>query len=176
MNESLFVKEKWLVEGFAVIENIFTDKEIESLVQVISKVDTSRQTFRKTTDLFAIRQFFKEIPGAIDIIFNDKLTTLITELFGDDFFVVKSIYFDKPESSNWFVAYHQDLTISVDKKLNIEGFGPWTMKQNQFSVQPPLPILQDNFTVRIHLDNTTGENGALKVIPRSHLKGIYRPE
>jgi hypothetical protein len=38
------------------------------------------------------------------------------------------------------VAYHQDLTVSVDKKVEIEGFGPWTVKQNQFAVQPPLPI------------------------------------
>lgn len=141
MNETQLLKEKILIEGFAVIDTIFSDKEVENLIQVISKVDSSKKTFRKTADLFAIRQFFKEIPEAIAIIFNDRLTTLINELFGDDFFVVKSIYFDKPESSNWFVAYHQDLTISVDKKLNIAGFGPWTIKQDQFSVQPPLTIL-----------------------------------
>lgn len=78
--------------------------------------------------------------------------------------------------SNWFVSYHQDLTISVDKKLNIDGFGPWTTKQYYFAVQPPLDILKDNFTIRIHLDNTNAENGALKVIPKSHLKDVYRPE
>lgn len=118
----------------------------------------------------------KEVPTAAAIIFNPKLTDLVTKLFGDDFFVVKSIYFDKPEQSNWFVSYHQDLTISVDKKLDIDGYGPWTAKQNQFAVQPPLGILQDNFTVRIHLDNTDKENGALRVVPKSHLAGIYRPE
>jgi ectoine hydroxylase-related dioxygenase (phytanoyl-CoA dioxygenase family) len=36
--------------------------------------------------------------------------------------------------------------------------------------------LEDNFTIRIHLDNTDEANGALKVIPASHLKGIYRPD
>lgn len=126
--------------------------------------------------MFAIRQFLKEVPAAQEIVFNGSLKQLINELFGDEYFVVKSIYFDKPESSNWFVSYHQDLTISVDKKLDVEGFGPWTTKQNQFAVQPPLNILQDNFTIRVHLDNTNEENGALKVIPTSHLKGIYRPE
>lgn len=43
-------------------------------------------------------------------------------------------------------------------------------------MQPPIIILQDNFTIRIHLDDTDEGNGALKVIPGSHLKGIYRPE
>jgi ectoine hydroxylase-related dioxygenase (phytanoyl-CoA dioxygenase family) len=68
------------------------------------------------------------------------------------------------------------LTISVDKRLDLEGYGPWTTKHNLYSVQPPLETLQDNFTIRIHLDITAEENGALRVIPGSHLKGIYRPE
>lgn len=170
------MKKDLLENGFVVAEKIFTDKEIDDLLFAISQADTSKPTFRKTTDLFAIRQFLKEVPAAQEIVFNGSLKQLINELFGDEYFVVKSIYFDKPESSNWFVSYHQDLTISVDKKLDVEGFGPWTTKQNQFAVQPPLNILQDNFTIRVHLDNTNEENGALKVIPTSHLKGIYRPE
>jgi len=155
---------------------VFSLTEINDLLDIISKVDTTKDTFRKTTDLFAIRQFLKEIPDTQEIIFSTKLTELISQLFGDDYFVVKSIYFDKPEQSNWFVAYHQDLTISVDRKIDLQGFGPWTTKQNQFAVQPPIDIVENNFTIRIHLDDTTEDNGALKVIPRSHLKGIYRPE
>jgi len=170
------MKEDILNKGFAIIENIFTDEEIDELLMLITEADTSNPTFRKTKELFAIRQFLKEIPAAIDIIFNKRLVAIISELFGDEYFIVKSIYFDKPENSNWFVSYHQDLTISVDRKISLEGFGPWTIKQNQFSVQPPLDILKDNFTIRIHLDNTNHENGALKVVPTSHLKGIYRPE
>lgn len=169
-------KEKILNDGFAVLNNIFSDEEIENLFQAISKIDTSRQTVRKSSGLFAIRQFLKEVPHGNEIIFNHRFNTIIDEIFGAEFFVVKSIYFDKPGDSNWFVAYHQDLTISVDKKLDVEGFGSWTTKHNQYAVQPPLDILQDNFTIRIHLDDTNEENGALKVIPGSHLKGIYRPE
>ena len=96
--------------------------------------------------------------------------------FGKDYFITKSIYFDKPEKSNWFVAYHQDLTISVDKKVEIENFENWTVKQNQFAVQPPKEILEQNFTIRIHIDKTTKENGALKVLNKSHRKGIVRTE
>ncbi len=128
--------------GFTVINNIFSDEEIQQIGTVIQNIDTSKETFRKSEDLFAIRQFLKEIPEVQDLIFNENLKTLISELFGNEYFVVKSIYFDKPETSNWYVAYHQDLTISVDQKLELEGFGPWTTKQNQFAVQPPLDILE----------------------------------
>ncbi len=162
--------------GFTVIEDVYTKDEIFSVLQLIDQVDTGKDTFRKTAGLFAIRQFLKEVPAAIPLIFNEKLKASITALFGDGYFVVKSIYFDKPEESNWFVAWHQDLTISVNKRTDHPGFGPWTVKQNQFAVQPPLNILQDNFTVRIHLNDADEGNGALKVVPESHLKGIYRPE
>jgi len=170
------IKEEIFSNGFAVIENVYSDEEIDLLIHQIEQTDASNAAFRKATDLFAIRQFLKEVPQSTAVIFNKKLTALIADYFGDNFFVVKSIYFDKPASSNWFVSYHQDLTISVDKKIELEGFGPWSVKQTQYAVQPPLKILQENFTLRIHLDDTNEQNGALKVIPQSHSKGIYRPE
>lgn len=163
-------------DGFCIIDNIYSSEETDSLLRSIAKADTNQPAFRKTNELFAIRQFFKAIPAALPLVFNKKLKKIISEYFGNDFFVVKSIYFDKPETSNWFVAYHQDLTISVNKKTELENYGPWTVKQDQFAVQPPLDILENNCTLRIHLDHTNEENGALKVIPGSHLKKIYRPE
>ncbi len=169
-------KAKIATNGFTVIEAIYSQDEIAAILTQINKANTDKSTFRKTDDLFAIRQFLKEIPAVNSIIFNDKLKTIISDLFGGGYFAVKSIYFDKPERSNWFVAWHQDLTILVDKKTDLPGYGPWTIKQNQFAVQPPLNILQNNFTIRIHLDDTDEGNGALKVIPGSHLKEIYRPE
>ncbi|EJL74977.1 phytanoyl-CoA dioxygenase family protein [Chryseobacterium populi] len=165
-----------LENGFTIINTVFSEEEIEKITDIIKNIDTSKENFRKSEDLFAIRQFFKEIPEITDIIFNDNLKKMINGIFGERYFMVKSIYFDKPENSNWYVAYHQDLTISVDKKINLQDFGPWTTKQNQFAVQPPLDILENMYAIRIHLDDTDENNGALKVVPKSHSKGIYRPE
>ncbi|WP_353050506.1 phytanoyl-CoA dioxygenase family protein [Chryseobacterium sp. ISL-6] len=39
-----------------------------------------------------------------------------------------------------------------------------------------MDILENIYTIRIHLDDTDEHNGALKVVPKSHAKGIYRPE
>ncbi|SDE31926.1 phytanoyl-CoA dioxygenase family protein [Pedobacter soli] len=162
--------------GFTVMNSIYTAEELDKIIEIIDSADVDGSNFRKSEDLFAIRQFIKEIPGINNLIFTPALKMVIGQLFGSDYFLVKSIYFDKPENSNWFVAYHQDLTISVNKKVALPGFGPYTIKQNQFAVQPPLNILEQNFTIRIHLDNTDEDNGALKVVPKSHSKGIYRPE
>ncbi len=162
--------------GFTTIREIYTDEEVGKIIDTIARVDMSKETFRKSNDLFAIRQFLKEVPETQNLVFNDKLKQIIHEVFGKNYFVVKSIYFDKPGTSNWYVAYHQDLTISVDKKIDIESFGPWTVKQNQFAVQPPVEILENIFTIRIHLDDTDENNGALRVIEKSHLKKIYGAE
>ena len=163
-------------EGFTTIDKVYSDFEIDKIICLIDKINIDKNTFRKSNDLFAIRQFHKEIPEALAIIFNDNLKKIMSSYFGEDYFITKSIYFDKPEMSNWFVPYHQDLTISVNKKVALEGFHKWTVKDNQFGVIPSLSILENNFTIRIHLDDTTEENGALKVINKSHTKGIYRPE
>ncbi|WP_374463834.1 phytanoyl-CoA dioxygenase family protein [Chryseobacterium sp.] len=162
--------------GFAVINNVFSQRELEEIDNVLQNIDISKENFRKSEDLFAIRQFLKEVPEIKDLIFNENIRKVVREIFGEKYFVVKSIYFDKPETSNWYVAYHQDLTISVDRKLELPSFGPWTTKQNQFAVQPPLNVLENIYTIRIHLDDTDENNGALKVVPKSHAKGIYRPE
>jgi ectoine hydroxylase-related dioxygenase (phytanoyl-CoA dioxygenase family) len=166
----------FLVNGFATFDSIYTTEEVEIILEQIKKANSNKETFRKSADLFAIRQFLKEVPASVDTIHNGNLKFILTQLLGDKYFVVKSIYFDKPKTSNWYVSYHQDLTISVDKKLVLNDFKFWTTKQNQFAVQPPLDILQKIVTVRIHLDDTDEDNGALKVIPKSHSKGIYRPE
>ncbi len=169
-------KSALLINGFTIIDNIYTSEETEQILLLIEKADMTKDTFRKLNELFAIRQFLKEVPSTIKYLFNDNLKFVINQIFGDNYFVVKSIYFDKPEHSNWYVSYHQDLTISVDKKVEVDNFGPWTVKQNQFAVHPPIDVLKNIYTIRIHLDDTDENNGALKIIDASHSKEIYRPE
>jgi ectoine hydroxylase-related dioxygenase (phytanoyl-CoA dioxygenase family) len=165
-----------LQHGFTILNELYNTDEVDAMIEALEQADQNKATFRKSTDLFAIRQCLKEIPSIVPLVFNDRLKKLINDVFGQGYFVVKSIYFDKPETSNWYVAYHQDLTISVDKKIVLENYGPWTSKHNQYAVQPPISVLENIFTIRIHLDDTNEHNGALRVLPGSHAKQIYRPE
>lgn len=155
-------------KGYTIIQKIYSEEEVLHIRKTIDELDISGISFRRTNDLFAIRRFLIEVPSVKPLIFNKKLSELINTQFGEDYFVVKSIYFDKPAQSNWFVAFHQDLTISVNKRIDLNGYNHWTVKQDQFAVQPPLDILRNIFTIRIHLDDTNEMNGALKVISGSH--------
>lgn len=78
---------------------------------MINYIESARQeghSFMKTQDVYAIRQLLKNIPELPEILFNDNLKALLKELFAETYFLTKAIYFDKPRTSNWFIAYHQD--------------------------------------------------------------------
>jgi ectoine hydroxylase-related dioxygenase (phytanoyl-CoA dioxygenase family) len=81
---------------------------------------------------------------------------------------VRSILFDKTADNNWPVAWHRDLTIAVQQRITVAGFGPWSVKDGVAHVQPPMALLQRMVTARIHLDDATLTNGALMAIPGSH--------
>lgn len=84
---------------------------------------------------------------------------------------VRAIYFDKSAEANWGVAWHQDLTIAVQTRIETPGFGPWSVKEGVPHVQPPVELLERMLTIRLHLDDADGTNGALRVLPGSHRFG-----
>ena len=55
-------------------------------------------------------------------------------------------------------------------------FKNWAHKDGYYSVQPPVDILENICTIRIHLDDTDANNGALKVIAASHTQGVVRSD
>jgi len=162
--------------GYSITSEIYNETEVAELIKTIELTEANNKSFLKTKDLFAIRQLMNHIPNLLKQICNDNFLNLLNEIGGKDYFLSKAIYFDKPEESNWFVAYHQDLSISVKEKSQVENYINWTFKRGQYGVQPPIKTLENVITIRVHLDKTTSENGALSVIPNSHSKGIYRPD
>lgn len=60
---------------------------------------------------------------------------------------------------------------AVQECVDTEGFGPWPMKADVLHVQHPGRGPGAHSSMRLHLDNCREENGALRVIPGSHLHG-----
>ncbi|MBI1272142.1 phytanoyl-CoA dioxygenase [bacterium] len=98
------------------------------------------------------------------------------EILGVTPLPVRAILFDKTPASNWYVTWHQDLSIPVENKVDSEGYGPWSMKDGILHVQPPASILEQMVSLRLHLDACSEANGAIKFIPGSHLAGILEPD
>ncbi|MBA3243400.1 MAG: phytanoyl-CoA dioxygenase family protein, partial [Acidobacteria bacterium] len=104
------------------------------------------------------------------------ICALVEPVLGPDCFVVRGILFDKTPDAPWKVAWHQDLSIAVRERREVEGFGSWSLKAGTVHVQPPPRILERMLTVRLHLDDTNELNGALRVLPGSHLGGKLSAE
>ncbi len=158
-------------QGYAITKKLFSSIEVNKINSTIDVADKIGNDFRQTKGVFAIRRLLTSIPSLTPILFSNNIKQLI-QSFGNGYFLSKCIYFDKPSLSNWFVAYHQDLTINVVQKIETEGFTNWTNKNGFYAVQPPLKYLENTITLRIHLDDTDEKNGALWVKAKSHLEGV----
>jgi len=150
--------------GFKIIESIYTEKEIDEIVSLLESEEIKGQ--------FGVREFLYNYPSIKQKVFNSKLLKVIKRISPKCKKSIKSIYFDKPPSANWIVNWHQDLTINLSNRIDIDQYKNWRKKDKRFVVQPNKELLEKIFTIRIHLDNCTALNGALRVVEKSHTNGV----
>ena len=89
---------------------------------------------------------------------------------------VRAVMFDKTPDANWAVAWHQDRTLPVAQRIDVEGFGPWSTKDGVLHVAPPFEILARMITLRIHLDPVDAANAPLRAALGSHHLGRVAAE
>jgi hypothetical protein len=92
-------------------------------------------------------------------------------ILGDNCRPVRALLFDKSAATNWSLGWHQDRTIVVEERIEVAGFGPWTVKDGLLHVTPPFDLLAAMITLRIHLDPVPATNAPLLVAPGSHRRG-----
>ena len=91
---------------------------------------------------------------------------------GDACRPVRAILFDKTASTNWGLPWHQDRTIAVARRVEVPGFGPWSVKSGLLHVAPPPDLLAGMVTLRVHLDPVPESNAPLLILPGSHRLGL----
>ena len=84
---------------------------------------------------------------------------------------VRALLFDKSAEKNWALGWHQDRTIAVKERIDVSGFGPWTLKDGMVHVEPPFELLAGMATLRVHLDSVPASNAPLLIAPGSHKVG-----
>lgn len=151
--------------GFEVIENLVSAEMAQSLL-----ADLTRLKLEPLRG--GIRRIEKLVPRVADLACSPHLLSTAQRHLSGQPELVRAIYFDKSPENNWFVTWHQDRTVAVSDRFEAEGWGPWSIKSDVWHVQPPLEVLQNMVTVRIHLDAATTSNGCLKVLPGSHNAGL----
>jgi len=165
-----FVKQLQL-EGFAICDDVLDEQHVSNLIQQISNHRVSANTSERGGKAFGIRDLLTSIPLVRDLASSTPIESLIRLGLSDGSKVVRGVYLDKHKDANWKVAWHQDLTVAVRERKQVENYGPWSVKAGINHVQPPVSVLQNMLAVRIHLDRADQDNGALRVLPGSHREG-----
>ncbi|TYC91274.1 phytanoyl-CoA dioxygenase [Novosphingobium sp. BW1] len=62
---------------------------------------------------------------------------------------VRAVLFDKRADRNWALGWHQDRTIAERARHDVPGYGPWSIKQGIWHVEPPFALIGAMMTVRM---------------------------
>jgi ectoine hydroxylase-related dioxygenase (phytanoyl-CoA dioxygenase family) len=151
--------------GYFILKNFVENSLIDNIKREI-------QAYTDTSQKYGIRNADKKFSSIASLVSSALLLDKATEILGAEPHIVRVIYFDKTQTSNWLVPWHQDRTIAVKEQKAVKGWGKWSKKDGIPHVQPSLDILEKMITFRVHLDDSDKENGCLKVIPKSHHLGL----
>lgn len=120
--------------------------------------------------VFAARNLIGSIPEVSTVWQTDPMLSLLSEVLGSEFGLVRALFFDKPPERTWNLPWHKDSSISVrDNSIQTGAFSRPTLKADVPHVIACDTVLRQMLTLRIHLDDVTDENGPLRVIPGSHV-------
>jgi len=151
--------------GLEIKRNYISNSIIDAIKHEVS---SSIEEYPK----HGIRSADKKFITINQLAHSSDLIDLASSLLGSTPDIVRVIFFDKTPDKNWLVTWHQDKTIALNKKAEVNGWGPWSIKDQTHHVQPSLEVLNHMVTFRLHLDEANENNGCLKVIPKSHKLGI----
>lgn len=93
-------------------------------------------------------------------------------LLEHDSIAIQAIAFDKTPSTNWKVAWHQDLMFPFARSVSSPGYALPCEKDGTPFARPPTHVLAALTAVRISLDPCGPESGPLRVAPGTHKHGI----
>ena len=151
--------------GIEIKRNYISSSIIEAIKNEVSSSNEEHPRH-------GIRGADKKFQTINQLVNSREFLELASSLLGSRPNIVRVIFFDKTPDKNWLVTWHQDKTIALNQQKEINGWGPWSVKDNTHHVQPPLEVLNKMLTFRLHLDDANENNGCLKVIPKSHELGI----
>ena len=101
-----------------------------------------------------------------------RLLRIASDIFGDAAQPFGATLFDKSPHANWLVAWHEDSALPRRTRIDEPGWGPWSEKDGVLYAHAPAAALEQVCALRIHLDDSTADNGPLRFIPGSHTRGV----
>jgi ectoine hydroxylase-related dioxygenase (phytanoyl-CoA dioxygenase family) len=149
-------------DGFAVVADVITATQIDSILTSLGNVARSRAGARHLLSNNTIHELSESSP----------LHTLATTILGMTAIPFRATLFDKSPGANWKVSWHQDTALPLRSWKDVAGWGPWSIKDGVHYAHAPTAALEQVVALRVHLDDSSHGNGPLRVLPGTHKHGV----
>lgn len=107
-------------DGVEIIPTVLAPPEVADLLHHLACSDLKRSRaglrhLMRDETIFALAR-------------DSRLLRLSDSALGARATPFRATLFDKSNSANWLVGWHQDTALPLQKKLNLDGWGPWSIK------------------------------------------------
>ncbi|MDX2268849.1 MAG: phytanoyl-CoA dioxygenase family protein [Bryobacter sp.] len=159
-----FAEDGFTEDGFTVIPEGLLPKEHAELCREFPPEAPNRR------NLFTFSPLVERLAA------HGSFVRYAEEILGTGCFAVRAIFFNKILKSNWHVPWHQDIGVPVKERREVEGFSAFTRKDGVLHANAPSSVLENLLILRLHLDDATADNGAMRLVKGSHRAGRLRED
>jgi len=146
-------------KGYTILAPVLSDAKLVAIEQQLALLDAGNAGTRNVLELAwcaTLASQLKSHPQLLPLLPNNAVA-------------VQCTYFNKSEHQNWLVPLHRDEFIPVQSRKDAAGWSRWSIKEGRHFVRPPDTVLASLVGVRIAIDTNGEHNGALNVVPDSHV-------
>jgi len=152
-------------DGFGALPSVFSHGFVDQVLEGIAQLSPPRSRA-------GVRHALALGPVAEVARHPLVLGEIARGVLGADAFPYRATLFEKSPNANWLVVWHQDTALPLRSRLEVHGWGPWSVKERVLYAHAPSSALSQVLAVRVHLDDSTADNGPLRVLPRTHRLGV----
>jgi Phytanoyl-CoA dioxygenase (PhyH) len=177
MNQTLEASTQWREhfdrDGVAIIDGVLAPGQVSQLIELTQNCSSIPRegVLERGGEVYGVRDLIWRIPEIRRLAESPEILEIVAAVIGPGAVVVRGLFFDKTLTTNWNLPWHQDLTIAVQSRREVAGFGPWTRKAGIPHVHAPAEFLERMVTLRLHLDDCGPESGPMRFLPGSHAHG-----
>jgi phytanoyl-CoA hydroxylase len=154
-------KQFWNENGYLAVENLLPMEEIEKLRESLDVLESYAEGLEESTDRFKFKVFGDgggrmvqsiaephELGGEWMALARDKrILDIVEELLSKNIMLYYSMLMMKPPRQGFAAPWHQDFAFFVHDRADV-------------------------LACQLYLDDSTPENGCIKVVPGSHKLGL----
>jgi ectoine hydroxylase-related dioxygenase (phytanoyl-CoA dioxygenase family) len=151
-------------QGYGLLPKVFPKGEIAALIEELDRTPLPRSRA-------GVRHAMRH-PAIARMARDPRLVGMARVILGQTAFAFRATLFEKLPASNWLVAWHQDTALPMIERREVAGWGPWSVKEGVHYAHAPASSFEQVLALRVHLDDSTPENGPLRVVPGTHSLGV----